>query len=223
MNSNSKIIALVLVIVAVSFIGWWRFGCKSMPYTDSWTANVQMQKRVPLQLGTFEKTGQPASALQYRVFKPAIDIDKIPDEPKDWRKDPVDSFLRKCYIDLLDPEPTFAKMAEGQAEGMKPIERTLEKVPQFRNDPKGYCKKFRGNYTERKLLGEIVIENVHMFVAVFVDEYGPFKRGYVFIKSQDGCYYEDEALKGRNKTLDALARDHYSIIFKHFPEYSRKK
>lgn len=212
-------VAAVAVLLAAGVFAL----CQREPTAADWAQNLQKQKAAPYQTGTFTPPGGESVALKYRVFKPAIDITAIPGEPKDWRQNPVDAFLRQCYVELFDPAPTFAKDAEGLVEGMKPIEETLERLPQFRNDPLGYYKKFRGNYTERKLLGEIVIDDIHMLVAVYVDEYGPFKCGTVFVKTADGFYYEHPALKAKNQTLDALARDQYGIVCNHFPEYGRKK
>ena len=208
-------VAAVAVLLAAGVFAL----CQREPTAADWAQNVQKQKAAPYQTGTFTPPGGEAVALKYRVFKPAIDITKIPGEPPNWRKDPVDSFLRRWYVGQLDPNPTFAKLAESFVEGMKPINQTLEKLPEFRNDPIGYFKKFRGDYSQRKLLGEIVFDNFHIFVFVSIDNYGPEKHGAPFVKTGDGSFYATSDLWTTSKLMDELAKDRYSIIFNHFPKY----
>lgn len=212
-------VAAVAVLLAAGVFAL----CQREPTAADWAQNLQKQKAAPYQTGTFTPPGGEAVALKYRVFKPVIDLDKIPNVPSNWQNDSVDAFLRHFYISECDPSPTFEKYAEGFADGMIALEPMFEKSPELRNDPKAFFKKYRGNYAERKLLGEIIIDDVHVLVSVFVDEYWPSKRGAPYVKMGDGKYYAKPLLKMQNKTLDALAQDHYSVVFKHFPEYVRKK
>ena len=220
MKTKSMFIAVGCAVLLAA--GVFAF-CRREPTAADWAQNLQKQKAAPYQTGMFTPPGGEAVALKYRVFKPAIDLDKIPNVPSNWQNDSVDAFLRNFYIFQRDPSPTVEKYAEGFADGMIALEAMFEKLPELRNDPKAFFKKYRGNYAERKLLGEIIIDDVHVLVSVFVDEYGPSKRGAPYIKMGDGKYYAKPQLKEQNKTLDSLAQDHYSVVFKHFPEYVRKK
>ena len=197
--------------------------CQREPTAADWAQNLQKQKAAPYQTGLFTPPGGDAVALKYRVFKPASDITKIPGEPPNWRKDPVDSFLRQCYGDLLDPNPTFAKYAESFADGMNSIEETLTKFPELRDDPQAFFKKFRGDYSERKFVGEIVVNDVHLLVYVYVNkEGGVLKIGSPFVKTTEGSFLAFHDAWEKIPVLDALARDQYGIVCNHFPEYGRK-
>lgn len=216
----------IVFVVVVFCLGLLLFvGRGADQSSSSWAIDLLRQKRIPYLNGSFSCDGQHSVPVRYRIFKPVIDISKISqaDVSPEWRKDPLDSFVRRWYVGQLDPNPSFAKLAESFVEGMKPINQTLEKLPQFRNDPIGYFNKFRGNYSQRKLLGEIVFDNFHIFVFVSIDNYGPEKHAAPFVKTDDGSYYATSDLWTNSKLLDDLAKDQYSIIFDHFPEYATKK
>ena len=163
--------------------------------------------------------------MQYRIFKPAIDINQIREEPPNWRDDPVDSFLRQRYVISFDPKPTYEKYAESFVDGMDAVNEIVNKIPQFKNDPKGFFNKFRGDNDKRELLGEILIDGIHVLVHVEIDndEYGPERHGITFVKTDDGKFLAAPKLMRTNKLVNALAQDRYTIIFNHFPEYSNKK
>lgn len=222
MKKKSLIVICCCAILLLLLSGFLVYN-KVTPESE-WVVNLQKQKNAPYQNGSFVAPNHNSTALRFRVFKPAIDIAGIPAVSTDWRKDPVDSFLRQCYIDLLDPNPTFAKYAESYVDGMKSIEETLTKFPELRDNPRAFFKKFRGDYVERKLVGEIVIDDVHLLVYVYVNkEGGVLKVGSPFLKNTEGNFLAYPDAWTKIPILDTLAQDQYNIVCKHFPEYDRKQ
>lgn len=221
-------IAAVAVVVALIGIGcaWWLGHRATMPAAPlspaAWAAQVQQLKQTPFQGLEVASDTPSKTVLKYRIFQPPLDLLAIPNEPRDWEKDPFDSFLRFSYALYCDPNPSYDKYSQSFLEGKKYLNEKFRKIPQFANDEKGFFNHIRSGIVDMRLLGEVVCDSVHMFVFAFESSNHVHGCGGVTMIIQDGKFYNDPEAKGRYEVLINMSAYKYREILKHFPEYKVK-
>ena len=189
---------------------------------DAWASQLRKMKQIPFAALTAPGGNGKNETLKYRIFKPSLDLLAIPNEPRDWGNDPLDSFLRFSYELYCDPNPSYDKYSQSFAEGKKYLDDKFRKLPKYANDEKLFFNNIRASIVDKQLLGEVVCDSVHMFVFAFESSTHKHGCGGVTMIIKDGKFYNDPEAKGRYDVLINMSADKYHEILQHFPEYKVK-
>ena len=225
MNSKRTLLGIIGALAIVCILGAIIVKGKSgssRQSADTLGSQLRKMKQIPFAALTVPSEKGKNETLKYRIFKPPLNLLAVTNEPRDWERDPLDSFLRFSFTLYCDPNPSYDKYSQSFAEGKKYLDDKFRKLPKYANDEKGYFNSIRSNIIDMQLLGEVVCDSVHMFVFAFESSGHKHSCGGVTMIIKDGKFYNDPDAKGRYEALINMSVDKYREITKHFPEYQFK-